>query len=173
MCISASRVFSDPRAGVYAEPHALLSFTPSLTCQVFGTGSEWRTGEATRLCYQAPASTAACNDAQQPQNRLTDTPGVRVQPTLGRKAYVWSVLEHHHSPREGRGNNMLDMMKEKKSRQMKAINKRWHRKTVQLSRPFLITGNIAKFVFFYLYTYEGAVFAFEIHVLRVQQCTCE
>lgn len=118
-------VFPDPRAGVYTEPQAItLLFTPSLTCQVFGTGSEWRTGGATRLCYQAPASTTAYNDARRPQSRLTDTPGVRVQPTLGRKAYVWSVLEHHHSPREGRGKQHVRHDERKKSRQMKAINKR-------------------------------------------------
>lgn len=96
-------VFPDTRAAVCTQTQCSLFFTSSLTCQASGIGSEWRTGEATRLCYQAPVSKAAYNDARQPQSRLTDTPGVRVQPTLGRKAYVWSVLEHHHSPREGRG----------------------------------------------------------------------
>lgn len=100
-----------------------LLFTPSLTCQVFGTGSEWRTGGATRLCYQAPASTTAYNDARRPQSRLTDTPGVRVQPTLGRKAYVWSVLEHHHSPREGRGKQHVRHDERKKKKQTNESNK--------------------------------------------------
>lgn len=52
------------------------------TCQVFCTGSEWRTGAAERLCYQAPASIVACSGAQLPQSRLTDTPGAPAQPTL-------------------------------------------------------------------------------------------
>lgn len=92
------------------------SATPHLTCRVFGTGSEWKTGAAARLCYQAPASTAACSGAQLPQSPPTDTPGVPAQPTLGRKAYVLSVLEHQqHSPRKWGGNNMLEVMEEIKA----------------------------------------------------------
>lgn len=91
------------------------SATPHLTCRVFGIGSEWRTGAAARLCYQALASTVACSGAQLPQSPLTDTPGVPAQPTLGRKAYVLSVLEHQHSPRKWGGNNMLEVMEEIKA----------------------------------------------------------
>lgn len=91
---------------------------PDLTCRVFGTGNGWRTGAAERLCYQAPVSTAACSGAQLLQSPLTDTPGAPALPTLGRKAYVLSVLEHQHSPRRG-GNNMLEVMEEIKNRQMK------------------------------------------------------
>lgn len=84
--------------------HAQCAFPPPqhLTCRVFGTGSGWRTGATARLCYQAPASTAACSGAQLPQNPLTDTPGAPAQPTLGRKAYVLLVLEHQHKPRRGK-----------------------------------------------------------------------
>lgn len=84
---------------------------PHLTCRVYGTGSGWRTGAAARLCCQAPASTAACSGALLLQSPLIDTPGAPAQPTLGRKAYVLSVLEHQHSPRRG-GNNMLEVMEE-------------------------------------------------------------
>lgn len=77
------------------------SATPHLTCQVFGTGSEWRTKAEERLCYQALASITACSGAQLPQSPLTGTPGVPALPTLGRKAYVLSVLEHQHRPRSG------------------------------------------------------------------------
>lgn len=73
-----------------------------LTCRAFDTGSGWRTGAIARLCYQAPASTAACSGAQLPQNLQTDTPGAPAQPTLGRKAYVLLVLEHQHKPRRGK-----------------------------------------------------------------------
>ncbi len=100
---------------------------PHLTCQAFGTGSGWRTEAAARLCYQAPASIAACSDAQLPQNPLTDTPGAPARPTLGRKAYVLSVLEHQHSPKRG-GNNTLEVMEEIKADTWKQkINKikRW------------------------------------------------
>lgn len=72
-----------------------------LTCQVFDIGNGWRTRAAARLCYQAPGARAACSGALLPQSPLTDTPGVPAQPTLGRKAYVLSVLEHQHSPRRG------------------------------------------------------------------------
>lgn len=85
------------------------SATPHLTCQVFGTGSEWRTKAEERLCYQALASITACSGAQLPQSPLTGTPGVPALPTLGRKAYVLSVLEHQHSP-GGRGETMLEVM---------------------------------------------------------------
>lgn len=91
-----------------------ISHPPHLTCQVFGTGSGWRTGAAARLCYQAPVSTAACSGARLPQSPLTDTPDAPAQPTLGRKAYVLSVLEHQHGPRRG-GNNMLEVMEELKA----------------------------------------------------------
>lgn len=84
------------------------SATPHLTCQVFGTGSEWRTKAEERLCYQALASITACSGAQLPQSPLTGTPGVPALPTLGRKAYVLSVLEHQHRPR--RGGAMLGVM---------------------------------------------------------------
>lgn len=95
---------------------------PHLTCQVFGTGSGWRTGAAVRLCYQALAATAACSGALLPQSPLTDTPGAPAQPTLGRKAYVLSVLEHQHSPGGG-GNNMLEVMEENKADKWKLKNK--------------------------------------------------
>lgn len=85
------------------------SATPHLTCQVFGTGSEWRTKAEERLCYQALASITACSGVQLPQSPLTGTPGVLALPTLGRKAYVWSVLEHQHSPRR-EGGTMLEVM---------------------------------------------------------------
>lgn len=87
---------------------------PHLTCQVFGTGSGWRTEAVTRLCYQAPASIAACSGAQLPQNPPTGTRGVPAPPTLGRKANVLLVLEHQHKPRRGE-NNMLELMEEMKS----------------------------------------------------------
>ena len=90
------------------------SAPPHLTCRVFGIGSGWRTGAEARLCYQAPVSRAACSGARLPQSPPTDTPGAPAQPTLGRKEYVLSVLEHQHIPRRGE-NNMLDMMEEIKS----------------------------------------------------------
>lgn len=121
-----------PRPAVCTESHRrpimlchfhVQSAPKHLTCRVFGTGSGWRTGAAARLCYQAPASTAACSGAQLPQSLLTDTPGAPAQPTLGRKAYVLSVLEHQHSPRRG-GNNMLEVMEEIKADKWKQkINK--------------------------------------------------
>lgn len=98
------------------------SATPHLTCRVFCTGSGSRTGEAGHLCYQAPVSTAACSGAQQLQSPLTDILGAPAQPTLGRKAYVLSVLEHQHSP--GGGNNTLEVMVEIKAEKWKhKINK--------------------------------------------------
>lgn len=106
-------VTEDPLFSTIAIPHVhcVESATPHLTCRVFGTGSGWRTGAAAHLCYQVPASTAACNGAQLPQSPLTDIPGVPAQPTLGRKAYVLLVLEHQHSPRRGE-NDMLEVMEE-------------------------------------------------------------
>lgn len=99
-------VHSKPRRPIFLCycSHAQCAFPPPqhLTCRVFGTGSGWRTGATARLCYQAPASTAACSGAQLPQNLLTDTPGAPAQPTLGRKEYVLLVLEHQHKPRRGK-----------------------------------------------------------------------
>lgn len=142
---STTYAFSNPLA-LPLKAHPLVhrwTHYLKLTCPAGGIGSGWTRAVAALRCCQAPAATAACSGARRPQSRPTGTRDGPAPPTLGRKAYVWSVLEHQHNPRrrgaggegEGRGGENNNVRRngnnswEKKKNDRMCESTKWTSKT--------------------------------------------